>query len=109
MNNHRATLADRLFSADGSQANEALAKVVFKADGTGLLSYKTKVEPFKWQLHKNIVRLTVQRGAKRVVVNWTLATTSGKVIGQHYKGYTVDSDDIGGLFVGKAFLIYKRW
>ena len=108
MNNNTLTAADRLFSADGRQAKQAVAQVTFKRDHTGRVRVKRRTTRFTWRLDKNVVTLKF-RGRHPQTARWTLARTSGKVVGQHFKGYTVDSDEVTGqFFVGKAFLIHKR-
>ncbi|CAM3232649.1 hypothetical protein LAPL110952_11155 [Lactiplantibacillus plajomi] len=107
MNDTTATAKDRLFSSDGGRTRHAQAHVIFYHNGTGKIVQSKRVTAFKWTLTKNVVTL---KPAHQSTIHWTLARTSGKVAGQHFKGYTVASDDHSGhLFVGTGFLLYKRW
>ncbi|WP_137643200.1 hypothetical protein [Lactiplantibacillus modestisalitolerans] len=110
MNQHPARKADRLFSADGQQAKDAQVRVMFQDDGRGSLVTKKTMQRFRWRLKKNVItlRLPARGNQPARTVHWTLAKTRGKVAGQRFQGYTLQSDDYTGqFFVGKGFLLHR--
>ncbi|MEJ6358796.1 hypothetical protein WJM93_15975 [Lactiplantibacillus plantarum] len=109
MNDNTLTAKDRLFNSNGESANSSLAHIVFHTNGTGKINTQKQTFSFQWSLNKNVLTLKQRHGHKLSRAHWTLASTSGKVAGQKFKGYTVDSDSVANeLFVGKGFLIHKK-